>query len=415
MTVGATVHGPDNSATVIASTDVADSDGWVRGLREAASAKPLNQDTEIAISVSTDHPSASAFTPGRIVRIVDDTGEVNKFEILTTSETRIHPDASKEVLVVSGRTLLNQWRNALVRGWQADLDVEPQSPTRAWGYGAPDADESAWTGTAYAQTRSSSTFARPANWPDPYTAAVWPQVEAGSHTVGWVFARREFTLSTAGQVVFYLTADDGIAASVDGERCFSKFPTGAYGAEHVWHYTHRFALQLPAGDHLFALEAVNLGGPGAIWVSAWRTDGAILGDPIFITGPSSGSSDPMIGDWKWLAYPADRPGVPVGRPIVDFLTQAQAADDEPALDNWTLDFTATTDSASNAWPVSEFGISVDKNGFDLLESLCAEWMDVRVKPGDGKVLEAHVAPMGASAVASVDEDQVERLVVETSI
>ena len=391
MSVGAVVYNAANTGAAIASTNIT-SGGFERGLLDAVISDPLGTDAGVAIEIHRSHPSASAFTPGRIVRVEDDNGEVTKFEI-TETDDHLVADAPSETLRVAGRTLLGQWRNWFLR-------PHGSSDRVAYNFAYPGLDTTAWSTSVSEVDRSSFGFTRPIGWADPYTLGVW----SATHSVGSIFGRRQFTLSSATKVVGYASGDDGFGLWIDGERAAEQWAKPTDLEPVYWRPYRAFLLDLAAGTHTLAVEGRNFSGVGTVWASVWPTTGSRLGpgDPIVLTGPSSNTAEPY-GVWKWSAYPATRPAPPVTAIVVDQLAKAQA---DGAASGWSLGFTATVDSDGVAPVAVEWGDSTRTTGFGMLESLYnAGWLTFRVRPGAGLILDAYVTYGTTTGLTLDDDDQ----------
>lgn len=396
MSVNAEVYNETNTGSVIASASVVDDNGSARGLLEATAPTELGRKTGVSFAVHRSHPAASAFTPRRVVRLVDGTGDVVMMRITSVEDREIRETADKELIQVSGRTLLGDWEEMLLEG-HLPPEREPQSDVVAYNFAYPGRDMSDFTDTAYVQPRSGSGFTAPAFWPDPYSQPVWTNPEDPDTPLGSIFAVRDFTLASDAFVVVKMSADDGFVPWLHGVQFPERKPR-TFGSEHIWHNTYNgVAASLEAGTYRFGVEAKNISGPAALWVSAWRTDATLLGDPLFITGTDEGN--PIIGDWKWCAYPLTRPGVPILEPVVDQLAKAQA---RGAMAGWTLGFTATADTNSVTVASREFGIDITRKGIDLLDAIADVTFDVR--PGAGLILDARVAWGSASGESHPDDE-----------
>lgn len=397
MTVGAVVYAASNTGAAIASTDVTDSAG-THGLLDAAVSDPLNRDTEIAIEVHREHPSASAFTVGRVVRIQDDAGEVTKFEIESVDDRIVADDGASETVKVSGRTLLAQWRRSKMRPHVSGMD----SDVVAYNFAYPGLSTSSWTDAVVHVDRTSFGFQRPLAWADPYTDGVWD----ATNSVGTIFGRRQFTLGSAANVVGYVSADDGFSVWLDGVRFGRKFSSVKDREPIYWRPYRAFMVRLEAGTHTYAIEANNSSGTGTVWASVWPTDGKSLGSagPILLTGPSSVTTEP-VGTWKWRSYPATRPAPPCTQIIHDFLTRAQA---DSGMSGWTLGFTASADSAGATPPAYEWSIERSKTGYDMLMSLVeAGWLTFRVRSGAGKILDCFASYGSDTGLTHDTDDQLD--------
>ena len=402
MTVGAVVYAPDNTGAAIASTDVV-VDGVTHGLLDAVTADPLNRDVSVSIQVHRDHPSVSAFTPTRVVRVVDDDGEVTKFEVQSVDSRTVADDGSAETVTISGRTLLGQWR-------QAKLRPHPGVPSDRvkYDFAYPGLDTTAWTTSVSAVDRSSFGFVRPIGWADPYTLGVW----SATHSVGSIFGRRQFTLSAAQKVVVYASGDDGVAVHLDGVRMFEQWAKPTDLEPVYWRPYRAFIGDLEAGTHTLAVEGRNFSGVGTVWASVWPTTGTHLGpgDPIVLTGPSSNTAEPY-GVWKWSAYPATRPAPHCTRAIHDFVARAQA---DGAMAGWSLGFANNQDTDGVTPPQVEWSSELTKTGFDMLESFAdAGWLTFRVRPGAGKILDCYTSYGSHTGLTHDTDDQLTQRVLET--
>lgn len=378
MSVSVTCHDAANTATVLGSSDVT-SGGFTHGLLDAAVADPLNRDVSVSIELHRGHPSVSAFSAGRVVRVLDGSTEVTKFEIETVDDRVVADDAAGETVRISGRTLLGQWRKAKLRPHPGVT-----SDRVAYNFAYPGLDTTTWTDSVSEVDRTSFGFTRPIGWADPYTLGVW----TATHSVGSIFGRRQFTVASPGKYVCYASGDDGVAVHLDGVRQFEVWAKPTDLEPVYWRPYRAFLLDLAAGTHTLAIEGRNFSGVGTLWAAIWPTTGTHLGpgDPIVLTGPSSNTAEPY-GVWKWRAYPPTRPAPHCTRAIHDFVARAQA---DSAMAGWSLGFANNQDSDGATPPQIEWSSELTKSGFDMLESFAnAGWLTFRVRPGDGKILDCY--------------------------
>lgn len=382
MTVGAVVYNSANTGAPIASTNIT-SGGFDHGLLDAAIADPLNSDAEIKIQVHRNHPSISAFQRDRVVRIMNGAHEDAKFVVRKIEDQIVGDDASRELVTVSGRTLLSDFREVTLRNF-SDLP----STSVAYNFAHPAFDDSGWSDAVTEVDRSAlGGFVRPVGWFDPYTVGVW----GPSHSAGSIFGRVKKTLP-AGRYVGQIAADSGFRVYVNGVKTGDARSTPQDRSPFHWQPYRAFMLDLKAGTHTFAVEGVKQAGFGTakatIWFAVWPVSNFKLGgDAVVVTGPTS-DPNPYFAGWKWSLYPATRHAPPVTRIVTEYLSLAQA---DGALTDWTLGFTATKDSDGVDAPAHEWGMDLTRFGFDMLQSIAtAGWLTFRVRPGAGKILDAYV-------------------------
>lgn len=396
MTVQAVVYNSSNTGAPIASTDVVDGSGYTRGLLDAATADPLNSDTEIKIQVHRSHPAASAFQKHRVVRIMDGAREDAKFAITKIEDQIVSGDSAGETLTVSGRSLLGEFREILLRNAS-----EIPSGTVSYNFAHPAYDDSAWSGSVSEVDRSAiGGFTRPLGWFDPFTKGVW----GATHSVGSIFGRVTKTL-TAGRYVGQIAADSGFRFYVDGVKTVDARSSTQDRLPFWWWPYRAFLLDLSAGSHTFAVEGIKQSGGtnrGTVWVGIWPVSGYRLGGaPVTLTGASA-DTDPVFQGWKWSLYPGTRHAPPATRIIHEQVTLAQS---DGAGTDWTLGFSATHDSASTPAPAHEWGMSTSRTIYDAIQSIAsAGWLTFRVREGSGKVLDAFASYGSQSGESYTSDD-----------
>lgn len=405
MTVQAVVYNSSNTGAAIAATDVIDGSGYTRGLLDAATADPLNSDTEIKIKIHRSHPAAAQFQKHRVVRIMDGAREDAKFVVRKIEDQIVDGDEAGETITVSGRTLIGDFREVLLR----NVSAVP-SDTVSYNFAHPTLDDSGWSDSVYQVDRSAiGGWSWPPGWYDPFTQGVW----ASSHSVGSIFGRTTKTL-VAGQYVGQIAADSGFRFYVDGVKTVDARSSPQDRAPFWWSPYRAFLLDLPAGSHTFAVEGVKQAGGtnrGTVWFGIWPVANYRLGgNPITLSGESS-SANPVYAGWKWTTYPGTRPAPPCTRIIHEQVSRAQT---DGALTGWTLGFSATHDSNGTPAPAHEWGMSTSRTIFDAIQSIAtAGWLTFRVREGAGKVLDAFVTYGSQSGESYTADDMLSmRRVVE---
>jgi hypothetical protein len=396
------IYDPTNE-TWIGDLSVDAEAGFTWGPTDATAPDSLNQINTCKVEVPAGHPLVDDLVFPNVVRFYDDpdADPFNAAVIEAVGKVEVSAPGDDPTVEVSGRTLESVLDRALVRGWVTDPEVEPQADARVHNHASPAFDTSTMPGAWYEQSRATSVPTRPLAWPDDYTRGVWPLPEAPGHPVGYVHGVHDFWLDIPEprQVVFFYSGDDEVAIWCDGVRLAAEEPTHP---SDVWHHTHKVAVLLPPGLHRFAIDGYNYAasGPGALWASAWKTDGTTLGEPIFIMGVNE--ANPWIGDWKVLAYPTAEPGMTAGKILRHMIQDAQS-------DGWCPTFACDFDDVENSngdpWPIIRgYRPLLDQSIWQATERLREFHIDMRMNPGAGLTLQAYTKNpgVGGPSGASID-------------
>lgn len=212
----------------------------------------------------------------------------------------------------------------------------------------------------------------PEGWNAGEAGWIWPTafdaLSSPPQAVGRGFFAAVGTLPDEGDQLFEIAADDGYRFWIDGILVGER--TEAF----AWKQTDRWPVFLTAGSHYFFIEGINIDRPsspatnGAAIIFAWFTlvGGGEYGD---LVGFSSDS-------WNALGYPATPIGMTAGDILERLFNEAQF---RGALKPWSIDFTATLDSAGNAWDRQlTVGFRIGQNYLDVIRTLAAHAVDVKV-------------------------------------
>ena len=148
-------------------------------------------------------------------------------------------------------------------------------------------------------------------------------------------------------------------------------------------------------------------GPGGLIMSVWEADAqAGIGDPIFVSGdPTDGAP---IGEFVACEYPTTVPGWTAGEIVDKLIDEAQT---RGSLTGVTVDFTASTDTASGTFQViSEFAANVGDSVLDVVQALSEAWADVdAIAPIDVQLYDKDDSPPGSSGVTLTEGSNITSL------
>jgi hypothetical protein len=377
------------------------------GVIDAVVQRQISRITPGSVTIPIDHPQASSLVFGNVVRCYDsDETFLGAFVVHEVERDEVaNEEAAAEVITASGESPLSILKRALVRGWVADPEVEPQSDVKAFEVFSPKFDRtSAMSTTLVEVDRSLSELPLPQGWPDPFGLPVWAEATSGSntHPVSLVQAIRDFDLDEDAEVIFYATADDRFRLLIDGIDLISA--QAEYPAD-AWYFTYRVGAVLPAGEHRLGIEARNdaASGPGAFWVSAWKR-GLVAqdGGAILFTADSP-SANEFIGTWRRDYYT----GALVSAEFRNGFTAlnilrilVEEAQDDGALpgvemgwdfgDNKWASLDAEDSAGNTDTILPGFTAKIDSSVWDAVEALCEDRLEVDISGESGFELRAWV-------------------------
>lgn len=269
---------------------------------------------------------------------------------LVEKGSKVSADPSRRA---GGHVITETGRGAL--GILDNARVDPElgigsfcfSDARWFGWMSKDYDDSGWGSAVELKQQSDpdptkSWWLAPNGWPD---ADGWWVGPTGGDTPpiapGSVFFRGTLTIGSGdqGEYVDYITADDGFKLYRDAELVLDRQEAGLWGNKQQGEPT-----MLDHATHQYAVELINFDRPspstnvtGLIYSVIKLEAGGAWGT---VVGRSSSGT-------KMLAFPATEPGMTPGHILKLLLDEAHT---RGTLLELHYDFTATLDSAGNAWP-----------------------------------------------------------------
>jgi hypothetical protein len=228
----------------------------------------------------------------------------------------------------------------------------------------------------------------------PVTTAYWIWPNADTAPQGKGFFHRDFELPTELLLTFTATADNYYTVYLDGTPIFGEAEDTA-----CWREYKTVQFVVTAGWHNVAALVRNTapegGGanPAGFLCALYTVDGNGEPDTVYVQT----DAEEISGDWKtlWVPEGGQDPGWTAGEIIIDMLEEAVA---RGVLTPVTVDFTATTDSEGNPWPViPAFAVDVGSSVLSALADLARlGHIDWRMKPG-APVLQMFVHGLAGAA------------------
>lgn len=211
-------------------------------------------------------------------------------------------------------------------------------------------------------------------WPSATTGVIWAPGSTTTYALGGTcYFRKDITLGAAGWYLLYAACDNEGELWLDGQAVIQ-----------VGTFTQSFtySVYMTAGDHTFAMRGQNY------HASPPFVEGGVGQGPagfIFAlyTEDAAGEPDTLIVEsdntWKIVAYPANPPGMFVGKVLHVTHDEATARSE---LTDITLMFTETLDSAGAPWPETvDIATKVGTSWLTFLIELTASYIDVWMQPG----------------------------------
>lgn len=332
---------------------------WLDPLSEAGSASIALQNDDTALALFADDSAVGFSYKG-----------VRAFTMLCEAMTRVSIDPNeeaKQVTTWAGRGLL-----AVVEPAQmypslgvGSLPIEEDRP---FGWQSPVFDDSGW-GFATVITNVATAklvMGWDPNFPDDTAAVQWgPPGDLTNAPAGSCYYRATFTVSNTGLHLLSALIDNAGVFFLDGQQML-YVPT--------FLTTSSVLVFLSAGTHYLAYRATNavqaVGNPAGVAWTLFETDqgGQPVGSPV----AHSSSADLCV------PYPAAPPGMTPGRVIRLVVEEAQA---RGVLADLELNFTDTTDSAGQPWPVTaEIATRVGTDYLTFFRELAGTYVDLWMEP-----------------------------------
>ncbi len=342
---------------------------------------------------------SNEYRKGRHVRFL--IGGVPAFTIRISSRSRELASVRGGLrwnVTVSGDGLTVHWRRARTEPLLGP-GSRPRSKNRPFSWACPEVPISAFTGSVVVPGSGAGHpqnaldagavwpplgFPAPVNSDDVTWVASRPPNPEATHPIGRWYAADQFTLGVETTVGIFFAMDDRGRVFLQGitiEEWTDQFPTSSYkDTDRVW-------IKLPPGTYDLRFEVENYAQPDNL-SEAWgdsellyavhRHPGAgTFGPDTLICGSSAAT--------KCLDYPTVIPAPTPGVILAKLLSEAQSRGPEGnrTLQGWTFggDFSATTDSAGNAWNTPyEFGPAIGDNYEKVLEALAEFAIDYLPDP-----------------------------------
>lgn len=254
----------------------------------------------------------------------------------------------------------------------------PIEEVRSLSWVSVDFDHSAWPrAKAVNRQRNYANWAGPFPWLWPDTTAYWiwanlPSVSSLNAPSGFCLFWKTFTLTEETRVRIYAAADNTLRLFVDAAelQVFTSYRTGRY-----------VDITLGAGTHSIAARCLNsystkFPNPGGLICAVYEVAAAndLLGKLITHTDTT----------WQCLPYPTRAPGFTHGKAIRILLEENQGSGGP--LDQVTLDFTDTLDSAGRPWPYyREISVKIGRSLLEVLRELSDTYIDMCMMPGTLKL------------------------------
>lgn len=377
------------NATKLADAFTLDAELNQRNIDDLApTSSKLNDNGSGGIVLQEDHPAAIDAAPGNVVRVLSDTEPVCAFTIKERDHTQIARLHRDRIIDITGDGLLERWEHSTVDPWIAG---RPVSIDRVWNFAAPRGlDDSAWSTTNHYQTRVAEPL-----WPTAYPVApafaaqLWTRPSADPQPIGSTLWRRTFTLDADYDLAIFQAADDAANMWADGvllNRHSIIWPDTS-GWEKTWREVPPFS----EGEHTVAFEAFNHGGPAFFLATGMTVVNQLLVDAVFSTGDDQ---------WRWLDYPAEKPGFTAPQIMQMLLDEAQARSE---LAGWEIVVHGTHPN------IPEMSVRVGSTYREVLDKFAATRCDIAA---DLEGLTLHMWPkgeMGTVTSVAVPDSAVRRL------
>lgn len=326
---------------------------------------------------NTDVDAKNAILPDRLITF--SVWGVRAWTMLVESLNRISIDPSEEfgqITTVLGRGHMSVFDESVLypsRGTGV-LPIE-EDRTFNWSTPSPVYDDSGWGYAVQICTVELAQIIWPKQpfvegWPEPkYTGVIWARGSTYLNALtGYCYFRRDFTVPSSSWYLVYAACDNEGELWLDGQQVLTL---GGFLS------TFSYSVYITAGTHTIAVRGLNYAdafpghkNPAGLVVAIFSQD-------------ANGEPDTLIvkSDWTWKIspYPADPPGMEVGRVLHTVKNEATA---RAELTDVSLMFTETEDSAGQPWPITvDIATKVGTSFLVFLLELSATYIDIWMEPG----------------------------------
>lgn len=375
---------PAQSRIIVRLFDPAAMDLEVAELTQSWARRWLDELDDVgsgSVNLQNDDFDLALVSYGSVVRF--DLDGLACFAMIVETITRKAIDAGEEAeefTSLAGRGLLAGWEDAIVFPSMVDPFRRRYvvSDVRTFSFASLEYDDESWkdavpTGAFYGAGASNENFGYPEGFPISLLFWWWDRNTSGNAPAGDVYLRREFEIVTESgsasiDVEIWAAADDALELYVDGIQMLVI--DGPYDGSpgHV-------AATLADGDHVIAIKGTNMNALKAGVLFTVDLVNAETGAHSIITNSGDNTGTPVM---SVLGYPTTVPGFTPGRIIEILLAEAKT---RGVLQEWTLTFDASVDSAGAPWPIIatvDFQIGMDL--LSVLRQLAETFIDVAVAP-----------------------------------
>ena len=260
-----------------------------------------------------------------------------------------------------------------------------------------------------AQSASTTRSGYPSGWPDAAAKWLWPTNPDAAAPAGRCWFRSTFTVTTAGPVGIFATADNTLSLSVNGDVVLETDPSDLYS----WRQFYSYTVTLQPGTYTVAARVDNAAFTGSNPAGFLATIATLDGNGIPVTVLRHTDTT----NWLTHSYAPPEPGWHAASILKQALAESAARSEKNAT-LLTVGFTDSLDSASVSWtdiqserfPIGsdlltvagrliELGIDVDVTPSMVVYAYARKGADlsatIRLLPGVNIVTESPTSRSGA--------------------
>lgn len=327
-----------------------------------------------SITVQNDDPDLASITNQSLIRF--DLDNLPRFVVVCEDYDRAsisQDEESGEATTWTGRGHLALLERGLVYPAQGPGSL-PIEDDRPFNWTSPVYDDSSWAIANQVATIPAAQVAWglltiASDFPDATAFMIWGYPGTWLDApVGDCYFRRDVTLTEEGRYIIYLVIDNYGEVYLDGQLIYQvKEPDTL-----TFTKTAAFLVDASVGTHTFGVHVVNSAGigvnPGGFAMAVYKSNPA--NERVSLTMHSDAA-------WTVESYPANPPGMTAGEMMRICVEEMQA---RGVLTQLTLNFSDTTDSEGNTWPMlidvaTAVGTDVLTFFRELSEAFIDMWMD----------------------------------------